>query len=355
VREGRLKLAAQRSVMELVTQVSATLAVFGALGFVAYKAVGGVISIGGLVMYYQAFQRGQGFLREMLSGLARLYENSLFLSDFDEFLNCKRSVPEPVRPRPVPRPLRQGIEFDRVCFGYPQSNHHALEDVSLTVRAGETVALVGENGAGKTTLIKLLCRLYDPTHGRITMDGIDLREFSTTELRREISVLFQDYVRYNVTAKENIGFGDVHRPPSQRDIEEAAGFSDAARAIARLPRGYETILGRQYEEGEELSVGEWQKVALARAFLRQAQIVVLDEPTSALDPRAEHELLERLRQLVSGRTSLIISHRLSTVRFASRIAVLQDGRIVEQGAHDDLLKRGGFYARLFEAQASHYR
>jgi ATP-binding cassette subfamily B protein len=209
-----------------------------------------------------------------------------------------------------------------------------LEYINLTIRAGETVALVGENGAGKTTLIKLLCRLYDPTSGRITIDGVDLRQFTTTDLRREISAVFQDYVRYNLTARENIAFGNVNLLPDEGEILKAALEAGADKAIARLPKGYDTTLGTQFEEGEELSVGEWQKVAIARAFLRQAQILILDEPTSALDAKAEHEVFEQFRQLIQGKTAILISHRLSTVKMVDRIFVLENGRIVEAGSHE---------------------
>jgi len=355
IRKEKLTLASRIFIVEWLTQASATLAVFGACGFIAYQTLRGVITLGSLVMYYQAFQRGQGLLREMLSSLVSLYENSLFLSNLYEFLDLKRTVVEPLYPQPLPVPLRIGIQFDQVQFRYPNSSRPLLEDISLTIRAGETVALVGENGAGKTTLIKLLCRLYDPTSGRITLDGIDLREFKTTALRREISVVFQDYAHYNLTARENIGFGDVNRLPAQDEIRSAAKTAGADKAIASLPYGYDTTLGKEFEEGEELSIGEWQKVALARAFLRQAQIIVLDEPTSALDAQAEHQIFEQFRQLTEGRTAILISHRLSSVKLADRIYVLKEGRIVESGTHNELLRLKGSYARLFEIQAQYYR
>ncbi|WP_017718218.1 ABC transporter ATP-binding protein [Kamptonema formosum] len=355
IRQEKLALASHRSIAELMTQASGTVAVFTACGFIAYQTIQGQITLGGLVMYYQGFQRGQGFLREMLTSLASLYENSLFLSTLYEFLELKRSVIEPARPQTVPNPLQTGIQFEGVYFHYPQSARPLLEDINLTIRAGETVALVGENGAGKTTLIKLLCRLYDPTSGRITIDGVDLRQFTTTDLRREISAIFQDYVRYNLTARENIAFGNVSIFPDEEEILKASREAGADKAIVRLPKGYDTTLGTQFEEGEELSVGEWQKVAIARAFLRQAQILILDEPTSALDAKAEHEVFEQFRQLIQGKTAILISHRLSTVKMVDRIFVLQDGRIVEAGSHEELLRFGGTYARLFELQARYYQ
>jgi ATP-binding cassette subfamily B protein len=306
-------------------------------------------------MYFQAFQRGQALLREMFSSLVSLYGNSLFLSNLYEFLDLKRTIAEPLHPKAFPKPLKIGIQFDRVQFRYPGSSRPLLEDISLTIRAGETIALVGENGAGKTSLIKLLCRLYDPTSGRITVDGIDLRQFQTTDLRREISVVFQDYAHYNLTARENIGFGNVNQLFHDDEIRLAAQKAGADEAIAALPYSYDTILGKQFEQGEELSIGEWQKVALARAFLRQAQILVLDEPTSALDAIAEHQVFEQFRQLTQGKTAILISHRLSSVKLADRIYVLQDGRIVESGTHNELIRRNGSYAHLFETQAQYYR
>lgn len=355
LRRERLEIAVRRSSAEFLTQASGTLAVFGSCAFIAYRTVQGAITLGDMVMYYQAFLRGQGLLREALNGLANLYEDNLFLSHLYEFLDLKRKVVEPSHPRRVPRPVQTGIAFDRVGFRYPTGARPVLKDITLTVRRGEHVALVGENGAGKTTLIKLLCRLYDPTEGAITLDGVDVRQFEAAALRREISVIFQDYVHYHTAARENIWFGNIDLPPDQERIVTAARNSGADEVIRRLGRGYETVLGKLFEEGEELSIGEWQKVALARAFLRDAQILVLDEPTSALDVEAEAEVFKKFRQLARDRTAILISHRLSTVRMADRIYVLENGKVVESGDHDRLIRRGGTYARLFETQARYYR
>jgi ATP-binding cassette subfamily B protein len=338
-----------------VTQVTATVAVFGSYAFIAYRTVQGSITVGDLVMYYQAFQRGHDFLREMLGGLSGLYEDNLFLSNLYEFLDLKRKVVEPLTSRPIPRPMRTGIVFDRVSFQYPTGTRRVLQDISLTIRPGDHVAFVGENGSGKTTLIKLLCRLYDPTDGAITLDGTDLRQFETAALRHEISVIFQDYAQYHLTARENIWFGNPQLSPDQERIVAAARYSGADEVIAGLKRGYDTTLGKWFEDGEELSIGEWQKVALARAFLRDAPIIVLDEPTSALDAKAEYEVFGKFRQLAEGRTTILISHRFSTVRMADCIYVLDDGKIVEAGTHEKLVQRGGKYARLFETQAQYYR
>jgi len=355
LRRERLEIATRRSIAELVTQVGATLAVFGSYAFIAYRTVQGTITLGDLVMYYQAFQRGQDYLREVLGGLAGLYEDNLFLSNLYEFLDLKPKVVEPHHPKPVPRPMQTGLVFDCVSFQYPTGTRKALKDITLTIRPGEHVALVGENGSGKTTLIKLLCRLYDPTDGIITFDGLDLRQLEIAALRREISVIFQDYAHYHLTARENIWFGDVGLPPDDERIVAAARDSGADGIITGLPQGYETTLGKWFEDGEELSIGEWQKVALARAFLRAAQIIVLDEPTSALDARAEYEVFKKFRQLAAGRTAILISHRFSTVKMADCIYVLNSGRIIESGTHEELVRRNGTYARLFETQAQYYR
>jgi ATP-binding cassette subfamily B protein len=290
-----------------------------------------------------------------LGSLAGLYEDNLFLSNLYEFLDLKRTVIEPVQARPVPQPMQSGIVLDHVSFQYPAGTRKVFEDISLTIRPGEVVALVGENGSGKTTLIKLLCRFYDPTGGTITIDGIDLRQFETKALRREIAIIFQDYAHYHLTARENIWFGNTTLPPDHEQVMAAARRSGADDVIRALPHGYETILGKRFEHGEELSIGEWQKVALARAFMRDAQIIVLDEPTSSMDAKAEYEVFQSFRRLLSGRTAILISHRFSTVRMADCIYVLKQGSVIEGGSHEELLKRRGVYADLFEKQARSYR
>jgi ATP-binding cassette subfamily B protein len=355
LRRERLRLATRRLGGELLAQAGGSVAVFSAYAFVAYQALQGTMTLGDLIMYHQAFQRGQEFAGELLSGLAGLYEDHLFLSSLYAFLALPRKTTLPIRPRPVPRPMRRGIRFEGVSFRYPSGGRDVLQDVTLAIRPGEHVAIVGNNGSGKTTLIKLLNRLYDPASGAITLDGVDLREFDPAALRREMSVIFQDYARYYLSARDNIWFGNVQVAPQDPRIEAAARQSGADEVIVRLTKGYETILGQWLEAGEELSLGEWQKVALARAFLRDAQILVLDEPTSALDANAEYQLFTRFRQLAQNRTSILISHRFSTVRMADRIYVLEDGRILESGSHAELVRRGGKYAALFETQARSYR
>ena len=355
LREERLAIATRRTIAELVTQFSATIAIYGSYGFIAYRTVQGAATIGDLVMLFQALRQGQSALREMLMGIAGLYENNLFLSNLYEFLDLERKIVEPEKPVAVPHPMQSGIVLDRVGFSYPNGTRKALEDISMAITPGEHVALVGENGSGKTTLIKLLCRLYDPSDGCITLDGIDLRSIGTADLRRGISVVFQDYARYPLPVRENIWFGNVDLPPDQTRIEEAARQADADGVVARLPDGYDTNLGKMFEKGEDLSIGEWQKIALARAFLRDAQIIVLDEPTSALDPKAEYKVFEKFHQLTTGRTAILISHRLSTVRMADRIFVMDQGRIVESGPHEALMANDGLYRQLFETQARYYR
>jgi ATP-binding cassette subfamily B protein len=354
LRAGRLSIAAGRTVAETVAQAGATVAVFGAYALVAHRALQGSITLGDLVMYFHAFQRGMGFLQDFLGSLAALYEDNLFLTNLYEFLDLRSAVAEPVNPAPFPRPIERGIVLDHVGFRYAGSTRPVLEDVSLTLRPGEHVALVGENGSGKTTLVKLLCRLYDPTGGTISVDGRDLRDFAIAELRREISVIFQDYARYQLTARENIWFGDSRIAPADERIESAARRAGAHPIIEGLPKGYDTFLGKWFEDGAELSIGEWQKVALARAFLRQAPILVLDEPTSALDAKSELDFYEKFHVVAQGKTAVLISHRFSTVRMADRIFVLDKGRIIESGTHDELVRAGGHYAELFATQARHY-
>lgn len=355
LRGEKLDLAKRRFAPDALLQTLTTVLVFGSLAFVAYGAVRGQGTIGDLVLYYLAFQRAQMYLRMLLDNLALLYEDSLFLTHLYTFLDLRNKVAEPQHPVPVPGSLGSGIAFENVSFDYPNGERTVLKDINLTIQPGEKVAIVGDNGSGKTTLVKLLCRLYDPTRGAITIDGINLREFETTGLRRAISVVFQDYVHYNVSALENIWIGNIDMPPDRARIIAAAQSSGADEVIAKLGKGYDTMLGKRFEDGEEISIGEWQKVALARAFLRDAQVIVMDEPTSAMDAQAEYEVFRKFYELSKERTAIFISHRLSTVKMADRIYVMEDGRIVERGTHEDLMSRRGKYANLFELQASSYR
>ncbi|QDL09334.1 ABC transporter ATP-binding protein [Brasilonema octagenarum UFV-E1] len=344
-----------RSLANFAAQAVAAILMFAVLAFIVNQAIQGVLKLGDLVLYYQALQRGQNDIKGLLSSVSGLYEDNLFLANLYEFLDLKPKLVEPLHPVPIPRPMQSGIVFNHVSFQYSTTTRQALKDINLIIRPGEVVALVGENGSGKTSLIKLLCRLYAPTSGSITIDGIDLGQFKIAELRQEISVIFQDYAKYHFTAQENIWLGNIDLPPHRESIIAAARRSGADDVITHLPQGYDTILGKLFERGEELSIGQWQKIALARAFLRDSQVIVLDEPTSAMDPKAEYEVFEKFRQLIKNQAAILISHRLSTVKMADRIYVMANGSIVESGTHDELMQLGATYAHLFETQAQQYR
>ena len=354
LREGRLALSRRRLLVDFLAQALASIALFAAFAFTALKALSGTLTLGDLVMVFLAFQSGLAFLQAILRGMAGLYEDNLFLANFYQFLELAPKIQSPENPRPVPEHFTKGVSFEGVDFTYPGAVKPALESIDLTLSPGQVIALVGENGSGKTTLIKLLCLLYKPCAGRIILDGVDLGEMDPVCWRREIGVTFQDYVHYSLTAWENIWLGDVERPPDRERIEVAARRAGADAAIQRLPKGYDTSLGKWFEEGKELSTGEWQKIALARAFLRQARIIVLDEPTSALDPLAEAALFQRFRSLIDGRSAILISHRFSTVQMADCIYVMDEGHIVECGSHQALLEQEGLYARMYRAQAGLY-
>ncbi len=354
LRGERLRIARRRSISEMITQVVGALAVFGSYTFIAIRAVHGAITIGDLVMYFQAFQRGMSSIRNVLGGMAGLYENNLFLSNLYEFLDLEPKVVERLDAKPVPRPLQTGFVLQNVGFRYPGGDKNALDDINMTIQTGEIIALVGENGSGKTTLIKLLCRLYDTTEGEIYLDGEDISHYMKSDLFREISVLFQDYSHYQLTARENIWLGNTHLPAEQESIEKAAKQAGVDDTLKQLPKGYETILGKWFEGGVELSIGEWQKVALARAFLRDSQIIVLDEPTSSMDAKTEFEVFEGFRKILKNRSAIIISHRFSTVRNADRIYVFEKGKIVESGSHDELIELNRKYANMYAIQARYY-
>jgi ATP-binding cassette, subfamily B, bacterial len=355
LRQLRMGLDVRRSSLEMAAQALANAVIYASYGFIAYRVLNGFATLGDLAMYYQAFQRGQGFLGEVLGGVATLYESNLFLTNLYDFLDLKPKVSDPAEPRIFPKIMQKGITFDHISFTYANSDREALCDVSLEIHPGEVIALVGENGSGKTTLVKLLCRLYEPTQGEIRVDDLSLRDFRIADLRKEIGVIFQDYAHYNLPARENIWFGDVDQPADDERIHTAAMRADAHKTILSLKQGYDTVLGKLFENGEELSIGQWQKIALARAFLRSSQVIVLDEPTSAMDPRAEYEVFLKFRELLENRTAVLISHRLSTVRMADRIYVMQSGKIVENGTHAELIARDGLYARLYEIQARQYQ
>ncbi|WP_066384680.1 MULTISPECIES: ABC transporter ATP-binding protein [unclassified Anabaena] len=350
----KVAVLSKRSLAFFGAEAIAGIIIFVIYAFIIYQAINGVLRLGDLVLYYQALQKGQNDIKALLASISALYEDNLFLANLYEFLDIKPRIVDSINPVPLPRPMQSGIEFQNVSFQYSTTTRQALKDINLRVGPGEVIALVGENGSGKTTLIKLLCRLYDPTGGKITIDGIDLKEYKTAELRREISVIFQDYAKYHFTAQENIWLANIDLPPQRESIIAAARRSGADDVISKLPKGYDTVLGKLFEEGEELSIGQWQKVALARAFLRDSQLIVLDEPTSAMDPKAEYEVFDKFRQLIKDQAAILISHRLSTVKMADRIYVMDNGTIVESGTHDELMQMNGTYAYLFETQAQQY-
>jgi ATP-binding cassette, subfamily B, bacterial len=355
LRGERLQLAKTRTKFDLAAQALAVIALFGMLAFIAWQTLQGSMTLGDMVMYHQAFQRAQTALQGIMGGLAGLYEDNLFLKHFYGFLDLKPKISSPEKTAAPPRPMRKGITFQNVSFRYPNAERDALQEVDLHISPGEVIALVGDNGAGKTTLAKLLCRLYDPVSGRICIDGNDYRSIDARQLRREITVIFQDYIQYPLSARENIWIGDVALDPTDKRIELAARQAGAEGVIGRLSSGYETILGKRFEKGEEISIGEWQKIALSRAFLRDAQLIILDEPTSAMSVRAEYEIFQSFKELLNGRAAVLISHRFSTVRIADLICVMEEGRIVERGSHEELINAGGRYAQLYNMQAQYYR
>jgi ATP-binding cassette subfamily B protein len=355
LRAGRLQLVRGRAAVDFLVQSLAALAIFAALGLAAYQVVQGSISIGDLMAIYMGFQMGLSAVQAILGSLAGLYEDNLFLTHFYQFLNLQPRVTAPVSPRQVPERIQRGILFKGVSFSYPNHDPVVLQGVDLSLAPGQVIALVGANGSGKTTIIKLLCQLYHPTSGSITLDGQDLRNFNPLEWRRMVSVVFQDYIHYYLTAQENIWLGDVHRKLDNEAIRDAAQRSGADAFIRSLPAAYDTHLGTWFSDGKELSGGEWQKVALARAFYRQTQVLILDEPTSSLDPLAEEELFTRFRGSIGERSAILISHRFSTVRMADVIYVLDRGQVIEKGSHAELLDHDGYYARFYHAQADHYQ
>ncbi len=321
----------------------------GAMALMVWKAVSGAVSLGEVAMFYQAFSQGQKLMRSLLESAGQMYANTLFLGNLFQFLELKPEVVD--RPQAAAPPaLRQGVRLRDVTFAYPGAERPVLEGFNLEIPAGKVVAIVGSNGAGKTTLIKLLCRLYDPNRGAVELDGVDLRDLDSAELRRRITVLFQQPARFNATLAENVALGDIRTEGDRTRIEAAARAGGAHEAALSLPQGYDTLLGKWFKGGAELSVGEWQRVALARAFYRDAPLVLLDEPTSAMDSWAENEWMARFRELVRGKTALIITHRFTTAMRADLIHVMKDGQIVESGTHEELLRAGGLYAQSWYAQ-----
>ncbi len=352
-REDRA-LSLRRDAWGFALGLLGTAALYGAYAWIAVEAVAGAITLGQMTMYLLLFRQGQGAVSASLSAIGGMYEDNLYLSTLYDYLETPVSAPSGAATR-GPDPA-DGVRFEQVSFSYPGAPRPALEDVTLHLPPGRSVALVGENGSGKTTLIKLLTRLYEPTSGRIMLDGLDLRAWDRAALRQRIGVIFQDFVRYQMLVGENVGAGDERHFDDEARWREAAGKGRAAPFIEELPGGYRTQLGKWFRDGRELSGGQWQKIALSRAFMRsRADILVLDEPTAAMDARAEAEIFEHFRHLARERITILISHRFSTVRMADQIAVLDGGRIVERGSHEQLMRAEGVYARLFSLQARGYR
>jgi len=348
-------LAVRRSVVGFSLGLVATAGFYGSYAWIVWHTVQGNISLGDMTLYLSIFRQGQSTFQSILASVGSIYENNLFMVNYFDFLDLKPQMNLNGQGQKLPAALRHGIEFRNVGFRYPESEEWALRGVDLSIRPGEKIALVGHNGAGKTTVIKLLSRLYDPTEGAILIDGIDIRELDPLELRQKIGVIFQDFVRYHLPVSENIGFGQIETVHHMDKIVDSARKSGAHAIIENLPEGYQTMLGRWFHGGHELSIGQWQRIALARAFMRDAEILVLDEPTASLDAQTEYEIFRHFQELTEGKMAILISHRFSTVRMADRIVVIEGGRIAEIGSHQELLHREGIYARLFGMQAEGYR
>lgn len=348
-------LARRRALWGTLLAALGTLGYYVAYGYIAWRTVRGDFSIGDLTFLAGSFLRLRQLLEGLLVGFSQVAGQALYLDDLFSFFEIEPEIVSPPHPAPVPRPISRGFVFENVGFRYPGAERWAVRALDFELRANEVLALVGENGAGKTTLVKLLARLYDPDEGRILLDGRDLREYDIDELRANIGVIFQDFVRYHLTAGENIGVGLVEAMDDKARIRHAAQRAMADEVIATLPQGYDQIIGRRFKNGVDLSGGQWQKIAIARAYMRDAQVMILDEPTAALDARSEFEVFQRFKELSDNRTAVLISHRFSSVRMADRILVLNEGRLEASGTHEQLMAAGGRYAELFELQAAGYR
>jgi ATP-binding cassette subfamily B protein len=349
------RIAIKRSVWGTVFALLGSLGYYGAYVYIIQRTVTGVLTIGELTFLAGSFRQLKSLLEGILARFTSVSQGAIYLSDFFEFFDIEPKIHNTLSPRPFPVPIREGFRFENVGFKYLHSERWANRHLNFTLHPAEKLALVGENGAGKSTLVKLLARLYDPTEGRILLDGVDLREYDLRELRRHIGIIFQDFLRYQMTFSQNIAAGNIDQQENDEQIRASARQSLADELAQKLPGGYEQMLGRRFAEGVELSGGEWQKVAIARAYMRDAQLIILDEPTSALDARAEFHVFERFTDLTAGKMAVLISHRFSTVRMADRIIVLDKGEIAEVGSHEELIARGGRYAELFNLQAMGYQ
>ena len=355
VYEENVALSKRKLIAGSFLSILGTLGYYSAYVWVIWRTATGVLSIGSLYFLAGAILQASSNIQQIFSTLSGVADQALFLTDLLAFFEMQPTIRSKPDALPAPRPITRGFEFRNVSFTYPGSTRLVLRNLNFTLSTGERVALIGENGEGKTTIVKLITRLYDPTEGQILLDGIDLREYSLEDLYREIGVIFQDFMRYEMTARENVAVGRIEEIDNLAAIAAAAHKSLADEVIAKLPSQYDQMLGRRFEMGVDLSGGEWQKLALARAYLRDAQLLILDEPTAALDARSEYEVFERFAELTEGKMALFISHRFSTVRMADRIVVLANGRIAEDGSHQQLMALGGRYSEMFELQAASYR
>lgn len=348
------RLAQRQSLAQLSIELLGGVGFYGAYGLVLWQTIRGLVTLGDLTLYAGAFQQAQSLIESLLVSLATLYEYNLYVSQYFELLDIAPEVTSPPQPHPFPQPMTRGLQLRDVYFTYPGSEQPTLKGINLTVAPGECIALVGLNGSGKTTLLKLFTRLYDIDRGAIEIDDIPLQQFSLGDLRSQIGVLFQDFARYALDVQDNIGFGNLPQRDDMEQVTQAADGAGAVPVIEQLEEGYQTILGKMFAGGVDLSGGQWQKIGLARAFMSDAQILILDEPTAAVDAIAEHDLFQRFRHLTQGKMTFLVSHRFSTVRMADRIVVLEQGKITEVGTHDQLMAQPGRYAEMFELQAESY-
>jgi ATP-binding cassette subfamily B protein len=348
-------LAKRRTLSSAIFAAIGSLGYYGVYAFLLYRTISGHMSIGELTFVAAALAGCSRQLQAVFLNFADIAHQALFLTDFFGLFQVVPKIRNAENPILAPRAIHDGFEFRNVSFAYPGSNRFILKDVNLRIGAGEKIAVVGENGQGKTTLVKLLPRLYEPTGGKILLDGVDLREYDIDSLRSKIGVIFQDFIHYDMTARENITLGRSDGDFENELLDRAVHKSGASKIIAKLPHGYDQMLGKRFEDGVDLSGGEWQKVAIARAYLREAEILILDEPTAALDALAEYEVFNRFAELTTGKIAVLISHRLSTVRMADRIVVLKDGKVREEGTHHQLIASGGGYASMFKLQAASYQ
>lgn len=349
------KISVNRSLWGTAFSLLGTVGYYGAYVYIILKTVEGELTIGDLTFLAGSFRQLRTLLEGILSRFTTVAQGAVYLNDFFDFFEIRPGIVPNKNSRPFPKPIKQGFRFEKVGFKYANSEKWAIRNLNITLNAGEKLALVGENGAGKSTLVKLITRLYDPSEGRIMLDGYDLKEYDLLELRKEIGVIFQDYIRYQMTVSQNIAVGNISQKENRSKIVDSAKQSLADPVVQALPGKYDQALGKRFNQGVELSGGEWQKIALARAYMKEAQVLILDEPTSALDARAEFEVFQRFAELTQSKTAILISHRFSTVRMADRILVLDKGEMLEMGSHEDLLKIEGRYAELFNLQAMGYQ